>query len=237
VASGLRILAPDLRGHGRTTLTADPGDWSGWRGFAADLLALLDAAAVERPVVLAGHSLGATTSLLAAAQAPDRTAALVLVEPVLLNFAGVDAAAFEEAAIVQAARRRRAVFPDRAAAAAVYRGRGAFAGWSEAALADYLQDGFHETGDGQVRLACSPDWEALTYARHDYDALDALARARSPVQLLAAAKGSTVGAPALAAAARLGFAVETTPAATHMLPFERPDLVRHALTEAAALRS
>ena len=51
--------------------------------FRDDLLALL-AAACEAPVVLAGHSMGGTSSLLAAAAEPARVRALALFDPVVM---------------------------------------------------------------------------------------------------------------------------------------------------------
>src|ERR1700710_1513951 len=60
----LRILALDLRGHGASTLPAVIEGRQGWLDFREDLLALL-AAACEAPAVLAGHSMGGTSSLLA----------------------------------------------------------------------------------------------------------------------------------------------------------------------------
>ena len=48
-----RILAPDLRGHGRSTLAARPGWRRSWRDLRDDLVALIDA--VEGPpMALAG---------------------------------------------------------------------------------------------------------------------------------------------------------------------------------------
>ena len=233
LAAGLRILAPDLRGHGASTLPAGPDDWPGWPGFAADLAALL-AAATDGPVVLAGHSLGATSSLLAAGQVPERVRALALFEPVLLDGAG-PGTDFSGLPLVQGALRRRELFPDRAAALAAYRGRGAFEGWSEAMLADYVQAGFRETADGQAALACRPAWEAASYARHDYDVQAALAAASCPVRILRAEHGSTFQAEARAAAARRGLPVEVAPATSHFLPMQRPELVREILREAAEL--
>lgn len=72
----LRVLAPDLRGHGLSTW--DP-PWNAER-HVADLLATLDAAGVERPVVV-GHSFGGMLALHLAASAPERVAALVLLDP------------------------------------------------------------------------------------------------------------------------------------------------------------
>ena len=181
----------------------------------------------------AGHSLGATSSLLAAGAQPQRARAMVLLEPVLFDPAevGRDRAS---PALVRNALRRRESFPDRAAACAAYRGRGAFETWSEAQLADYVTAGFRETGEREVRLACRPEWEALTYARHDYDAWGALAALRCPIWLYAGVEQSCVGAQARTLGGSPGLSLEVVPEATHFLPMERPDLVRLALRAAAA---
>ena len=183
--------------------------------------------------MLAGHSLGATSSLLAAGLAPERVRALVLFEPVLLDRARTGEV-LRDAPIVQAALRRRAVFPDRLAALQSYRGRGAFVGWSEAELADYVTAGLRDSADGPAALVCRPEWEAETYARYDCDPTAALSAARHPVRIFAAEHGSTVGAEARRAADRLGVPLEVVPDATQFLPMLRPELVRRALLEAAS---
>ncbi len=163
---GLRVLAIDLRGHGATTLPTPIEDRDGWKIYRDDILALLPFVA-EAPVVMAGHSMGGAARLLAAAAAPEKVRSLVLFDPVLMPDALSVAAApsaVAQSPMVQGALRRRATFADKAAAFAAYRGRGAFATWSEAQLADYVEAGFVATDDGQVTLACAPAWEASNFA-------------------------------------------------------------------------
>lgn len=76
LARSRRAVAPDLRGHGRSS----PSGPFGLADLARDLGALLDALALERAVVL-GWSLGAQVALAAAAdpKVRARVAALVLV--------------------------------------------------------------------------------------------------------------------------------------------------------------
>jgi pimeloyl-ACP methyl ester carboxylesterase len=231
LAAELRILALDLTGHGRSTLPADPESWPGWNGFAADVLALLEAE-TDQPVVLAGHSMGATASLLAAAQAPQRVRALTLFEPVLMD----EAPSREymlNAPFVQAVRRRRDTFRDLAEAEAAYRGRGVFATWSEAQIADYVAGGFREAQGGGVVLTCRPEWEAVTFSVHGYDAWKAFERLQCPITLIAAGEGSCVGAHARSLADHPAVRYELLEPATHMLPMEFPEVVRDALREAA----
>jgi pimeloyl-ACP methyl ester carboxylesterase len=86
-----RVLAPDLRGHGRS----GAGDGYDLRAFAADLTALLDLLAVG-PVVVVGHSLGGAIASVLAVEHPDRVRALVTLDPAV----GVGAAHAELAGAV-----------------------------------------------------------------------------------------------------------------------------------------
>lgn len=72
---GYRVIAPDLRGHGRST--NPEGQWT-FRQCAADVLALLDRLGLAR-VKAIGLSLGAKTLLHVATAQPDRVDAMVLV--------------------------------------------------------------------------------------------------------------------------------------------------------------
>ncbi|WP_400993654.1 alpha/beta hydrolase [Agromyces sp. GXQ0307] len=73
---GRRIVAPDLRGRGRS---ADlPGPWS-LRDHADDQVRLLDALGIDRAFVV-GHSMGAFVTVRLAAAHPDRVAGVVLVD-------------------------------------------------------------------------------------------------------------------------------------------------------------
>ncbi len=104
-----------------------------------------------------GHSMGAAALIMAQATDPDRFRALVLVEPVVLP------GPYERSdnAMSETALRRRREFTDRSEAADSFRGRGAFAGWDEAAFAGYIRCGL--VGEGPVQLACDPEIEADIY--------------------------------------------------------------------------
>lgn len=235
----LRVLAIDQRGHGRTTLPADPDAHDAWLVFRDDLLALLEGLG-ETPTVLAGHSMGGTVSLLAAAERADAARRLVLFDPVVMTAERVAAAGPEglkASPLAIGARRRRATFPDREAAFQAYSGRGAFRTWPEAALRGYLTDGLLEGADGQVHLSCRPEWEAANFAAHHHDTIGAFARVAVPVRILKAEIGSTCGLEAHEGEvlARGAVRMETVPGTSHFLPMERPDLVRSALAEATDL--
>lgn len=237
LASSLRILAPDLRGHGATRLPTQTAGRHDWRDHRDDLISLLEAFPGP-PVVLAGHSMGGTASLLAAAERPERVSQLVLFDPVI--WAGATALLFrlpvlrgltERFPLVRAARRRRAVFDSREQALQAYRGRGAFKGWPDPVLIDYLSDGLRPEGDG-FALSCAPDWEASNYTAQGHDSWRALRTYRQPIRILKAEIDSISRIPEHPRGLP-HVTVETVPGGGHLFPMVRADIVRDALFDAA----
>ena len=235
VADRFEIIAPDLRGHGRTTLPADPATHKSWDVYAKDLLALYDRLD-RRPALLAGHSMGGSSTLLAAAQMRDAPP-LALVEPVVLPPAlylmarsllwpFMKGAAIKPAAT---ARKRSNGWPDRDAVISRYQSRPTFARWSDGVLEDYLEDGLVELDDG-VRLACDPNWEAANFEGQAHDLLKAARQLGDTVQVLKASKGSTViNASGLIAR---GVRLESVEGG-HLIPMEAPSIVASWLGKAA----
>jgi pimeloyl-ACP methyl ester carboxylesterase len=235
LADRFRIVAFDARGHGRTTLRADPAAVApDWRDVQADLVALVAALGVG-PVLLAGHSLGATTAFEAAAAHPGLTRAVLLLDPPLIPMD--QAIAFREARaagqrlgdhMAVRAESRRAIFPDRATMFHRYHERGVFHGWPDAALHAYLAEGTHDLPDGRVALACDPAFEAAIFRAVTTTMGESLAAMEVPFALLAAAEHSTVGDadfarlaahPRCQAAGRLA-------GSGHFLPVTHADQVR-----------
>ena len=80
-AESHRVLAVDLRGHGRSS--APPSGYDAPQ-LAADLATLLDQLACP-PVIGIGHSLGGLVLTTMAANHPDTTTALVCIDPAYLT--------------------------------------------------------------------------------------------------------------------------------------------------------
>lgn len=76
--AGHRVLAYDARGHGQSDPA--PARAYGYGELAGDLLAVLDAAGIER-AVLAGASMGAHTAVRFALEHRDRVLALAIITP------------------------------------------------------------------------------------------------------------------------------------------------------------
>jgi len=75
--AGRPLLMVDHRGHGESS---KPESGYGWDEYVGDLVALVDVLGYDR-VTLAGHSLGAITSLLAAARILEKLESMLLEDP------------------------------------------------------------------------------------------------------------------------------------------------------------
>jgi pimeloyl-ACP methyl ester carboxylesterase len=240
----LRIVALDQRGHGLSRLPADPRGRRSWADFRDDLLAALQALG-GGPMVLSGHSMGATVALLAAGDRPEAAKSLVLFEPVILSrwasfyarAPWASGALRRRMTLARNAERRRRIFDSAAEAFASYRGRGAFKTWPETMLADYVSAGFRTRPDGCVELACPPAWEASNYAAQANNPWAAFRKLEAPVSVYRGEHHSTCR---LGSGPRVGgrggeLQLYTVAGTSHFLPMERPDVVRDALLDAAGV--
>ncbi|MDX6308012.1 MAG: hypothetical protein QOI06_1058 [Nocardioidaceae bacterium] len=104
------LLAPDLRGRGRSAHLGGP---YGFATHVADLVALLDSAGCER-VVVVGHSMGGFVAVALAATHPDRVSRLVLVDGGLpLGRPGEEPVGSIDDVLGPAAERLSMTFPSR----------------------------------------------------------------------------------------------------------------------------
>jgi pimeloyl-ACP methyl ester carboxylesterase len=237
------VVALDARGHGLSTLAPRMWGYTSWRRHRDDLIAVLEH--FTAPVTLAGHSMGATVSLLTAGKRTDLVAGLALLEPVILQASGYAAAQIPLAPLIQrmtmplatGAARRRARFESREAAVAGFTGRGVFKTFPEEVVADYVADGLIEDGQGGFKLACMPKYEAATYCAQRHDPWEALRKVTDPLVLLRGEKNSTISEAAMhrLAAIKPDARVATVEGAGHMLPMERPDRARAAIETATLM--
>jgi pimeloyl-ACP methyl ester carboxylesterase len=161
LCDSLEPRAMDARGHGASD--RPDADYP-WNLFAEDLLEWIEAER-ETGVLAAGHSSGATATALAAARAPDRFEALLLVDPVLLRPPAERDADEQQGGfgLAERTRRRRGEFPSREAVREAYAKRFPFSGFDPEALERYMEQGLRERSDGSVELACPPEIERRIY--------------------------------------------------------------------------
>jgi pimeloyl-ACP methyl ester carboxylesterase len=182
------VLAPDLRGRGRSA--GLPGPY-GFKAHVADLVAALDDAGVEKALVV-GHSLGAYVATSLAAAHPERVSGVVLIDGGLAvpsSFAQ-DADELIEVMVDAALEYGRRTYASTAEYVAAWRAHPAFArDWNDDVDA-YVR--YDLTGErGALRRSVS---EAAVRADvmdlvHDEVARTAVDRVRAPIRLLTAPRG------------------------------------------------
>lgn len=171
-----RALLSSLAGVGDIWTVAHRPLWSdesppmrrSWHHYAHDLQVAI-AGQFTAPVWLMGHSMGAVSSLIAAADNPQRYAGVVAIDPVLLldrlwwpaqvlgrlNPNGLP--------IVKRALSRPHHFQGLDAAFAFYRGKRVFQRVADEVLWDYVKAGHEAAPGGGVQLRWTGAWEASVY--------------------------------------------------------------------------
>lgn len=229
--------AMDARGHGFSKAPADPKKLRSWGPFRRDLEALVET--LPSPIVLGGHSMGATVSMELAAQRPDLVRGLVLVDPVIVPPRHVVLASVARflgqserlIPIAQLAAKRRMEFPSKEAAVENFVGKGPFRTWPREWIEAYVDGGTLPCDTG-VRLSCDRLWESRTFATATTNPYRALRKVRCPITLITRDSDG----PPFSRASRDAF-MRHQPGtrllvlrdATHFLAMEQPELVREEL--------
>ncbi|MEM9738601.1 MAG: alpha/beta hydrolase [Pseudomonadota bacterium] len=245
-----RVAAIDLRGHGRTTLSASAARLKSWKAYRDDVIAWIEKYA-PGGLVMGGHSMGGTVALLVAGKRPDLVKGLVLVDPVILApqfyrwmhlFPPFAWSIRKGQSMARQARNRRAEFSGLQEARERYAGRGAFKSWRDPFLDDYLLDGLQRTDnnvdddDPQTwRLLCEPRWEAATFGaqrNRPWGALSKVRRKKIPITILRAETGSVLNDKVVERIVRRvpSLILKRKRGSSHFLPMEAPYDVRDALS-------
>lgn len=159
---GNRVIAVELRGHGRSPF-AEPIE--SWKAIAQDLRELVEGLAL-RDIVGVGHSMGGYCMTRTAYHLPEAFRRVILVDPVLSRpdvyeqDRYADLAGPHEHAI--AGRRNR--FASWQAMRDYFKDRRPYSLWQPQVLEDYCRYGVLSAADGDgCELACPPLVEASVY--------------------------------------------------------------------------
>ncbi len=238
---GRRVIALDLRGHGRSSKPEGDEAYH-WARFGDDIGRIVEDLDL-RGVIGVGHSMGGYSMAEAVRHHLDRFAALVLIDPTIF-LPRPDGE--RTAGALDFVARRRNEWASHEEMIERFEPRFPFSAWQPGILRDYAVHGLLAvpSGEGHV-LACPPTVEAAVYAARDsigthlVDALGTLTlpvrvlRAKTPVPGEEAAPFTT--SPTMPdLASRLPDAIDVSlPHLSHFIPMEAPDLVARHIIEAA----
>ena len=153
-----RPVGVDLRGHGASEKPSDLVSY-GFELMARDAVAALDALGIDECVGL-GQSLGGAVMVLMDRLRPGMFQRMLLCEAVAFPMERFIPTPNPMAAI---ARKRRAIWPDRATMRESYGARPPLNELAPEALDAYLRWGVVDRDDGQVELACPVESEAMIF--------------------------------------------------------------------------
>lgn len=233
LAGSAHCWAVDFRGHGDSGLPVSGA--LAWQDMADDVLAC--AHRIDGDVLFgAGHSMGAAALLLAEQLNPGLFGALWCYEPIVFPAAEARWPAGGNP-MAAAARRRKAIFPDRATAIANYAAKPPLADLHPDALEAYVDHGFRDLADGTVELKCAPETEAQVFeGGMNHETFVRLGEVACPTAVVASGDGGppSQGATLVAEALPQG-RLERMAELTHFGPMEAPEAIARSIAAHAEL--
>lgn len=216
--------------------SANIEDVKNWRIFSDDLLRFLSDREPDS-VIAVGHSIGATVTLRAALQNPNKFRALVLLDPVLfvpsfitmwkiIYALGLGKRLHPK---VTGALKRRKTFDSLETLFQGYRTREVFKYMSDESLKNYIEGIIKPKSGGGYELVFSPEWESHIYLTglQDFDIWNNLHRLDVPTLIIRGNESDTLLEKAEKLIRRKNPKIQfkILEKATHIFPLEYPQEV------------
>ncbi len=233
-----KIISYDLRGHGKSTIPADPEKLKSWHRYGDDLINILSQN--QEPSVLIGHSLGGTTSLLVALKRPELVSKIILIDPVLLPLTyWLGTKAMQTIGLIEkihpmvrGALIRKNNWTSKEEAFEYFSGKKLFRKVIPEALTDYIEGGIKQIGNNNYCLGCDPKWEAATFKLTAGEIWFNLKKIDIPTKIILTPNSYVCNKSSQKKLARYLTKMEivTIDNTTHMLPLEDIDSVSNEIS-------
>ena len=247
---GVHSIAFDMRGHGHSRHLPQPANLRNWHIFREDCVQFFEdhlPSLTDGPVVLAGHSFGAVSAILAAPFLKTRLSGYVGFDPVSVPFLfrltaalpGGRAYMKKRVPIARNAGRRKSEFESPEAAFARWQGRGAFKGMADEILRDYISGGLIKREDGIWNLACAPKWEQAIFTAQWHNLFKAARDLPDNSKIIYAGGRvpvSTQGARRAVQKAQPKIDVQFDPELGHLFPFIETEFASQVLRDVLGSR-
>ena len=190
ISDSYEVITYDMRGHGNTTLKADPNKLKSWYTFKNDLIELIKIE--NKPVVLSGHSMGGTASLLVALSNPDLVSKLILVDPVMLPLRYILTYKFLQFTglshlvnpLAKNASIRRNGWSSKDDAFQYFSKKNLFKHIDEQIIRDYVEYCTYTDQDNELKLKCEPSWESACFKLTSHEVWFDLKRINIPLKII-----------------------------------------------------
>nr|NJM03865.1 alpha/beta hydrolase [Desulfobacula sp.] len=165
---GLKIFAPDLRGHGYST-KENTLAVQNWDMFIKDLEQLV-LSITHPPVIGIGHSIGGYFTYAAAALYPGLFSKIILLDPIILppnivrlcalaRLTGLD----RYHPLPRMTRKKKFEFSSKGEALEHYSGKGMFKSWQPEFVRAFVDTAIEQDSAVTWDLCCRPEFEAQIY--------------------------------------------------------------------------
>ena len=169
LGSNFRPIGVDLRCHGSASSSPEAQFYD--HCMVTDLVAAIDALGLSQAWVV-GHSMGAATSLLATLDRPKAFEKAWVYEPIIFQReVERPVGSFD---FIEAAKRRRSVFPSRSDVITRYGSRLPLNELHPSCLEAYVQHGFEQQPNAEIKLICDPILEARAFEQFLQDGWEKL---------------------------------------------------------------
>jgi len=160
--------------HGRATReNAGEPKHKNWQIYADDLIDYLEQTQ-SQPIIAIGHSMGASSTVLAAVKRPDLFKALVLIEPAMLNFSKrmllnlMPKSMINNMRLVKGTAQKPDTWEDAKTYKRYIKKFKGYAKFSEEAFDTFAKHAIKRTSTNQVTLRFPNKWEAYNYTNPPY---------------------------------------------------------------------
>jgi len=233
--SSFNIYAWDAPGYGKTKIGENYNSKNPVLGYARDLEALIESiySRHKRKIILGGHSIGGSLSIMISESLKEKVAGLILADPVIINskykyltrFLGPFGYISSTIKLTNQALNKRDRWNSFEDIVKSYSGRGAFKTWKKEFLRDYLKGGT-EKEKNFVRLSCKPEIEAASFKNTELVATpNIIKKIDVPMTLIVAEYNSTTSARKSFQALKSKSKIIVAKGGTHFFPMEMPELV------------